>query len=131
MSDQSLANVVRQFFEDYLRAFDSIDGARIATFYHAPTVTMRGDGSVHCLQSREELQRFFQGVADSYRLDGYSKGRFLKLDVQPIGGRSALATIDWQLLRVDSSVLRAWRQSYNVVHVDERWQILVSTFHVG
>ena len=131
MSDQSLPSTIRQFFEDYARAFESIDGARIATFYHAPTVTMRGDGSIHCLQSREELQRFFQGVVDGYYRDGYRTSGLLSFDVQLIGGRSALATIDWQLLRADGTVLREWRQSYNVVYVDGRWQILVSTFHVG
>jgi hypothetical protein len=103
MSAQSLPSTIRQFFEDYARAFESIDGARIATFYHAPTVTMRGDGSIHCLQSREELQRFFQDVVDGYYRDGYRTGGLLSFDVQLIGGRSALATIDWQLLRADGT----------------------------
>lgn len=35
----------------------------------------RGDGSIHCFQSGEELTRFFQGVADTYRRDGYRSSR--------------------------------------------------------
>ena len=107
------------------------DGARIARLYHAPCVTMRGDGSIHSFQSPEELTRFFQGVADSYRKDGYRTGRFSNLDVVPIGAKSALVTVDWELLRGDESVIRKWRQSYNLVRVGSGWQILVSTFHVA
>lgn len=127
----ALTDQVRSFFERYAGAFDSIDGNRIAALYHLPTVTMRGDGSIHCLQSRDELAKFFQGVADTYHRDGYRSGRFSNLQVTAIGARSALATMDWELLRGDGSVLRQWRQSYNIVRVDAGWQILVSTFHVA
>lgn len=130
MSAQQVKSQVQAFLDEYMRAFDSISGDSIAALYHAPCVTMRGDGSIHCLQSRDELARFFQGVADTYHRDGYRSSRFSNLEVAPIGARSILATVDWELLREDGSVLRQWRQSYNLVHVDGGWQILVSTFHV-
>ena len=130
MTDSALTEEIRGFFENYAKAFDSIDGNRIAALYYMPTVTMRGDGSIHCLQSRDDLGRFFQRVADTYYRDGYRSGSFTNLQVVPIGGRSALATMDWELRRADGSVLRQWRQSYNVVRVPNGWQILVSTFHV-
>ena len=130
MADAAFTGEIQDFFEGYAKAFDSIDGNRIAALYHMPTVTMRGDASIHCLQSREELARFFQGVADTYYKDGYRSGRFQNFQVVPIGERSALATMDWELQRGDGSVIRAWRQSYNVVRVGDGWQILVSTFHV-
>jgi len=120
----------RAFLGEYVRAFDSIDGARIAALYHEPCITMRGDGSIHCLLSREDLARFFQGVADTYHRDGYRSSRFSNLEVTAIGARSILLTVDWELLRQDGSPLRQWRQSYNLVRVDSGWQILVSTFHV-
>jgi len=130
MADQPLTEEVRGFFQEYNNAFASIDGGRIAALYYMPTVTMRADGSIHCLQSREELARFFQNVADTYHREGYRDGRFKILEVISIGGRSALATLDWELLRGDGSVIRGWRQSYNLVRSGGGWQILVSTFHV-
>jgi len=126
-----LVDEVRAFLELYGREFDSADGTRIAKLYHAPCVTVRGDGSIHCFQSGEELTRFFQGVADTYRKDGYRSSRFSKLEAVPIGGRSALVTVDWELLRADESVIRKWRQSYNLVRTGSGWQILVSTFHLA
>jgi hypothetical protein len=38
--------------------------------------------------------------------------------------------MDWELRRGDGSLIREWRQSYNVVRVGKGWQILLSTFHV-
>jgi hypothetical protein len=130
MDSQRLTEDVTAFFDEYTQAFDSIDGARIARLYYAPCVTMRGDGSIHCLQSQDELRGFFQGVADTYYKDGYRSARFSDLGVVPIGGRSVLVTVDWELLREDKSPLRQWRQSYNLVRADGSWRILVSTFHV-
>ena len=126
-----LENEARSFIEMYGRAFDSADGACIAKLYHAPCVTMRGDGSIHSFQSHEELTRFFQGIADTYGKDGYRISRFSNLEVVPIGVRSALVTLDWELLRADDSVIRKWRQSYNLVRAGTGWQILVSTFHLA
>jgi ketosteroid isomerase-like protein len=130
MTDAALTEEIRGFLEQYMKAWESVDGNRIAALYCVPTVTMRGDASIHCLQSREELARFFQGVADTYYKDGYRGGGFRNLQVVPIGERSALATMDWEQRRGDGSLIREWRQSYNFVRVGNEWRILVSTFHV-
>jgi ketosteroid isomerase-like protein len=131
MADSALEDSIRDFLKQYTAAFEAIDGSRIAALYYMPTLTMRGDGSIHCLQSLEELARFFQGVADSYYQEGYRGGSFENLLVTPIGGRSALATLNWQMRRADGSLIREWRQSYNLVRIAGGWQILVSTFHVN
>jgi len=125
-----LVDEVSEFLEKYNRAFASISGDQIAALYHEPCITVRGDGSIHCLQSRTELSRFFQGVADTYYRDGYRNGRYSGLEVTAIGGRSALITLDWEMLREDGSLIRQWRQSYNLVRVGAEWQILASTFHL-
>jgi hypothetical protein len=122
---------VQAFFDQYNEAFASIDGNRIASLYHAPTITVRGDGSIHCLRSDEELARFFQGVADTYQRDGYRSSTIHDFEVVAIGQRSALATLTWKMLRGDGSLIRQWRQSYNVVLLAEGWRILVATFHLS
>ncbi len=48
-----------------------------------------------------------------------------------MGGRSALGTVTWELLREDGSVLRAWRQSYNLARVEGGRQVFASTYHVA
>ncbi|MET0487233.1 MAG: hypothetical protein ABW216_16130 [Candidatus Rokuibacteriota bacterium] len=122
---------VSRFFDDFVTAFCSFSGVSIAALYHVPGVALRGDGSIQCLQSRADIERFFQAAIDAYHRDGCRGIRFKDLDVMPIGGRSALGTVSWELLREDGAVLRQWRQSYNLVRVERGWQVFASTYHVG
>ena len=65
----------REMSDFFGRQYDEawkVDGNEIAKLYCAPTVTVRADGSIHCLQSQNELARFFQGVLDTYRSQGAS-----------------------------------------------------------
>jgi hypothetical protein len=48
-----------------------------------------------------------------------------------MGARSALGTVTWELLREDGSVLKHWRQSYNLVRAEKGWRVLASTYHTG
>jgi hypothetical protein len=126
-----LLDEITGFFDDFVEAFISFSGVRIAARYHVPGVALRGDGSIQCFESRAEVERFFQSAVDGYRRDGCRGIRFKDLDVVPMGGRSALGTVTWELLREDETVLRHWRQSYNLARVEAGWQIFASTFHVG
>jgi hypothetical protein len=130
MNAPALRDEVARFFDDFVEAFGSFSGARIATRYAVPGVALRGDGSIQYLQSRAEVERFFQAAVDSYRRDGCRGIRFTALDVVPLGGRSVLGTVTWELLREDESVLKRWRQSYNLVRLGGAWQILASTYHL-
>jgi hypothetical protein len=128
---KSLEAEVLAFLNQYLETFLRWDRDQIAALYCVPTITMRGDGSIHCFQSRQELARFFQGVANTYQSEGVTAGTMHDPEVVLIGERSALATVTWKNLRADGSVARQWRQSYNVVRFAEGWRILVSTFHLS
>ncbi len=131
MTDSTLNAEIRAFFDKYNEAFASRDGKVIATCYHAPMLTMRGDGSIHCLASEGEVARFFQGVVDGYAKEGSGgPGRLSNLEVTPLGGRSVLATMQWDMLSADGSAIKSWCQSYNLVRDGREWRILVSTFHV-
>jgi len=127
----ALEHEIQSFFNQYNEAFASVDGNRIASLYHAPTITVRGDGSIHCLRSHEELARFFQGVADTYHREGSRSSTMHDTEVVPVGQRSALTTMTWKMLRADGSLMRQWRQSYNLVRLTEGWRILVATFHLS
>jgi hypothetical protein len=132
MPNAPLAAEVRAFFDKYNEAFASLDGKVIAACYHAPMLTIRGDGSIHCLASEDEVAKFFQGVVDGYAKEGGAgrPGGLSNLEVTALGGTSVLATMQWEMLNANGSVIRSWRQSYNLVRVGKEWRILVSTFHV-
>jgi hypothetical protein len=81
--------------------------------------------------SREEIVRFFQAVADTYKGEGATGAAATDVVAVPLGERSALATVTWANLRADGSVARKWRQSYNVVRFAEGWRVLAATFHLN
>lgn len=123
--------LVQAFLKDYIDAFNACDGVRIARAYNTPCVTVRADGSIHSFQSENEIQSFFQRLADTYHRDGSRGWKYENLEVLPLGERSALATLEWEMRREDGSAIRRWKQSYNFVAVDGRLRILASTFHLA
>jgi hypothetical protein len=129
MTLRPMVNSIQSFLDSYVSAFLAIDGARIAEHYNAPCVTVRADGSVHCLLTRQEQHTFFQTVAETYHRDGCRRWQYSALDVNPIGTQSALVNLNWEMLREDESVIRRWRQSYNLLQRGADWRILASTFH--
>jgi hypothetical protein len=129
MSSVNPVDSAKAFLDEYTAEFDTRDGLRISALYHAPCVTVRGDGSVHCFQSRDEIGCFFGRVADGYAKEGMHAGVYKNFNAVPIGGASVLATVDWEMLREDRTVIRQWRQSYNLIRTSEGWRILCSTIH--
>ena len=80
---KALEMEISAFLKQYDKTFTTFDGDQIAALYCIPTITMRGDGSIHSFQSRDEIARFFQGVADTYRGEGGIGGTMHDLEVVP------------------------------------------------
>ena len=121
---------VKAFLDEYVAAFLAVDGARIARSYHAPCVTVRADGSIHAFQSENEIESFFQRLSETYHREGSRRWSYEHLAVRALGGRSAMATLDWEMQREDRTSIRRWRQTYNFVLADGQLRILASTFHL-
>jgi hypothetical protein len=130
MDTKALHDDVARFFDRFVEAFGTFRGPAVATLYFVPGIALRADGSIQSLQSRSEVERFFQAALDGYHGAGCRACRYKDLEVVPMGGRGALGTVTWELLREDASVLRLWRQSYNLVRVDDGWQVFASTYHI-
>ncbi len=56
MSDQAHLDEVTTLLDDYVRHWYAGEWSAVAALYYVPSITMRGDGSVHCFQSLKELQ---------------------------------------------------------------------------
>jgi hypothetical protein len=121
---------VAGFVNAFVDAFGTFSGARVAALYPAPSVALRGDGSIAHVPTREEIARFFQAALDGYHRDGCRTARFKGLDVVPMGSRSALGRVTWELLGGDGRIVRQWRQSYNLVRIEQSWQVFASTAHL-
>jgi hypothetical protein len=128
-----MATALEQEMTAFLTRYNEVfktDGEQIAEFYCVPTITMRGDGSIHSFQSREEIARFFQGVTDTYKREGATTAVINDLTAIALGDRCTLVTLTWKNLRDDGSIAREWRQSYNIVRFPEGLRILAAIFHL-
>lgn len=117
------------FFRRYGAAFDRGDWPVFVSMYHEPCLSVRADASVRYLQTRDEARRFFEGVSTAWRREEYERFETSDLEVVSIGQRCLLVTLDWHMLRGDGSLIRRWRQSYQLIMVAHDWQVLTSTFH--
>jgi hypothetical protein len=129
-SDLQTKSEISKFFNDYTKLFDARDGTGISAYYHAPSISVRADASIHVYRSHQEARDFFQAVADRYYDEGQRGSRCIDLEVKCLGVKSVLATLEWQMLATDGSIIRKWNQSYNLIQSQDRWQILVSTIHI-
>jgi hypothetical protein len=111
--------------------FDKTNWMTFTSLFHEPFVTVRGDGGVKLFQSRGETRKFFETVADAWRREGYHRFTTTNFEVMPMGRLSRLVTFDWEMLRADGSLLRKWRQSYQLILIQSEWKVLSSTFHVA
>lgn len=127
--DVPLIEDVMAFFRRYRTAFDEAHWVAFTSLLHEPFVTVRGDGSVKFFASRAEAQRFFETVANTWHREGYDRFTTSNFEVTPMGNLSRLVTFDWEMLRADGSLLRKWRQSYQLILVQHEWKVLGSTFH--
>ena len=112
-------------------AFRSFDGSVIARRYLTPYLALHANGKVDCFQSAAEIGAYFQRVVDEYHGSGCRSCRYRDLEVIPMGARSALATVTWDLLREDGTALTSWRESYNLTRVGDSLRVVASVDHAG
>lgn len=120
---------VAAFFERYATAFDRRDWPVFVSLLHEPLLTVRSDGSVRCLRSHGEARHFFEEVASGWRDEGYHRFVASNLEVLPLGNRSLLVTLNWEMLRENGTPVKVWRQSYQLLKVENEWKVLAFTYH--
>ncbi len=122
---------VEHFFADFVLAFTMFDGAVIAKRYATPYLSLNSKGVLQSFESQEQIGRYFQRVVSEYYQQGCRSCCFKNLEALPLGLNSLLATVTWELLRSDGSVVSAWRESYNLIRTDNGLRIFASTDHAS
>ena len=102
------------YFDRFVKAFGTFDGAQVAQLFAAPFVALGRDGSLTSLPQQDDITRYYQAALDRYRRDGCRSCRWSNLSMASMGRRAALAAVTWDLLLDDGTVLTRWRQSYSL-----------------
>ncbi|WP_394559615.1 hypothetical protein [Aquipseudomonas alcaligenes] len=122
-------DTLHAFFSDFVEAFASFDGQRVASRYAQPYLALNAEGELRVFTTAGETAAYFQQVLDAYAALGCRKCRFAALEVVALGADSLLASVTWELLDTAGLVLRSWRESYNLTQRSEGLFIYASTDH--
>lgn len=131
MTSSAHEPLARRFFDDFVEAFGSFDGATIAARYHAPYLAFHAAGSADVLATSAGIAAYFQRVVDAYHARGCRSCRYADLVVTSLGPDAAVATVTWELLDGGGESLGRWRESYNLCVVGDRFKVYASTDHAA
>lgn len=121
--------LARRFFDEFVAAFATFDGVRVAQRYLSPYLACGGPEDLRVFASPGEIAAYFQGILDDYFARGCRRCRYLDLQVLALGADCALASVTWELLASDGTIVASWRESYNLCRVDGCYRAFVSTDH--
>jgi hypothetical protein len=122
---------IRQFFDEFVEAFRTFDGSVIALRYLSPYLAFHAPGSVEVFATHADVAAYFQRIVTDYHGRGCRACRYEDVAVVPLGRDCVLATVTWELLAEDLSVVSVWRESYNLCVVDGRFRVFASTDHAA
>ncbi|MFY7960615.1 MAG: nuclear transport factor 2 family protein [Elsteraceae bacterium] len=129
MTDGMLREI-EAFFHDYADAVAKDDFDQIAALHHVPCLKAHGTSdTIDCLQSHDSVRDFFRDLSARYKTRGLRPGRFADLEVTPIGGLAALATLTWEQPGDDGVIARRSRRSYTMVRRRNGWLIMAAIGH--
>ncbi|MDM0115098.1 hypothetical protein QTI66_23315 [Variovorax sp. J22R133] len=124
-----MRNEVVTYFEECVDVFKTFDGPEIARRYLTPYSALRQDGAIKYFDSAPEMASHFQSMMDDYLALGVRACRYKDLELMPLGTRSALATVTWELCRQDDTVVSFWRESYILVRTADGLRVFASVDH--
>jgi hypothetical protein len=94
-------------------------------------MTLRLDGTLHCLHDEAELRRVFVAALDRYVATGYETAELTVDNIVMAGQTATLVAVTWTLRSTPDIVVMKFRQTYNVRTTPDGWKIYASTQHIG
>lgn len=131
MGTVELESRVKSFFDEFVAAFATFDGARIVERYTSPYIAFHASGRSEVFSSNQDIAEYFQRIVDGYRDKGVRSCSFENLQFISVGSESAFATVTWKLHGNDDAVIVIWRESYNLWLQGGKFLIFASTDHVA
>ena len=129
MPSFDLQHAAETFFANFDQAFTSFDGAIIAARYVAPYLAVRANGTSECFPTANAIAMYFQKILDEYHRKECRSCKHRDLNVVAVGNTGAFATVTWDLLREDKSVVSCWRESYILVRCGDNLKACASMDH--
>ena len=122
---------IKEFFEDFIAAFSSFDGGRVATKFMLPYVAKGPGDACNVFGSEPELAEYFQSYLDEYHTQGCRECRYLNLAVTWLGSECAVASVTWNLVDASGVSVTSWSESYMLAFANGKALAFATVDHVG
>ena len=119
---------IAKFFDSFVEAFATFDGKTVGDLFVAPGVALKRDGTLQGFSIQRDVEAYYQATLDHYRASGCRACRYGSLETRFLNDRSVVATVSWDLLREDGTVINHWRQAYFMSRFASDWRIFGSAF---
>ena len=110
--DERQEAAIREFFEDFVSAFSSFDGNRVANKFSLPYVAKGTVGVCSVFDSSSHLAQNFQSYLDDYYRQGCRECRYTIVSVNWLGSECAVASANWDLVNAAGVSVTSWSESY-------------------
>ncbi len=118
------------FFDDFVAAFSSFDGSRVAEKFSLPYLA-RGPESVSSVfDSMPHLADYFQSYLDDYYSKGCRQCCYSNLSSRWLGADCAVASVTWDLLDASGASVTSWSESYMLAFTDGRALAFATVDHL-
>jgi hypothetical protein len=126
----------RSFLEAYRADWETVIlGAKpleaMTGFFRRPCFMVSLDGTATLYETETEILAFNASRLSAFREGGVTTCRYRGIDLVSQGPHVTLAIANWELLRADGTIERAWRHYYTLLETGDRTEILVSAFQTG
>ena len=118
-----------QFFDKFAQDFKSFDGAIIANRYLAPYTAISSDKSVSLYNGHKDIENYFASILADYKKQDVEYCTYNNFEFSTIGQKAALATMDWNMMKADGTLVTSWRESYILILSDNVFKIVTSIDH--
>ncbi len=118
-----------QFFDKFAQDFKSFDGTVIANRYLAPYTAISSDKSVSLYKEHKEIENYFASILADYKKQDVEYCTYSNFEFSAIGQKAAFATMNWNMIKADGTLVTSWRESYILILSDNALKIVTSIDH--
>ena len=116
---------IRAFFQNYLVAFNALDGEAVASLYAVPSGIASDTGYTHW-PTLEPIRANMVALCALYRENGYVSAEFEPVAFIAQGENFGVADLAWKIQWREKEPSR-FNTTYNVMRTGDGWRILLCT----
>lgn len=117
---------IRQFFECYRDAFNSLDGEAVARLYSVPSGIAQDNQYTHWPEF-EPIRDNMVALCTLYRERGYAAAEFEPGAFLQQGENYAIADLSWKINWSSGAAPWQFNTTYNLVRTEKGWRVLLCT----